>query len=68
MAPAKNSRVAESEEQEEKELLVKQMPWLFKYLDFSDSSNFYWLAAFRLFQAVFLTANMAHPDEYWQVT
>ena len=44
------------------------MPSIVNYLNFDEWFNFYGLVAFRLFQAVYMTSNMAHPDEYWQVT
>ena len=44
------------------------MPFFFKFLDFDVTSNFCLLIGLRLCQAIFLTSNMAHPDEYWQVT
>ena len=50
------------------EILKKSTPFFFKYLDFDQLNNFYFLIAYRFLYAAFLTANMAHPDEYWQVT
>ena len=34
--------------------------------DFDKQPAKYGFMAWRLFQALFLTYNMAHPDEYWQ--
>jgi len=31
-----------------------------------ETANWLLLLGFRLFQAVFLTRNLVHPDEYWQ--
>ena len=42
------------------------MPRFFKYLDLD--KHFLKLVIFRLIQAIWFTGNMAHPDEYWQVT
>lgn len=49
-------------------ILKEVTPFFFKYLDFDQPINFYYLIAYRLVYAALLTANMAHPDEYWQVT
>jgi len=59
--------VREDEQLEDDENFSIQdvMPFFYKHLDFDESTNFYKLIVFRLFQAIFLTANMAHPDEYW---
>lgn len=53
---------------QDKQAVATHMPWFFKFMDMDDSRYFAGAVAFRLFQAIFLTANMAHPDEYWQVT
>lgn len=53
---------------EEKSELANYMPFFFPYLDFDVDGHFINLIIFRLIQAIFATANMAHPDEYWQVT
>jgi hypothetical protein len=58
--------VREEEEPEDDKIILNEvMPFFFKHLDFDQSTNFYKLIVFRLFQAIFLTSNMAHPDEYW---
>tara|TARA_B110000285_G_scaffold213816_1_gene258520 strand:- start:336 stop:779 length:444 start_codon:yes stop_codon:yes gene_type:complete len=51
-----------------KEEVQRYMPFFFKYLDFDSSRNTILLVVFRLMQSLLFTSNMAHPDEYWQVT
>ena len=53
---------------EEKIELANYMPFFFKYLDLDNDFNLMYLVIFRVIQAILCTANMAHPDEYWQVT
>ena len=62
------SAKVEDLDSQDKEALTKYMPWFFDYLDLDVARNWYILVCFRLFQALWLTSNMAHPDEYWQVT
>jgi len=38
-----------------------------KYFDFDDEKMFWWVIGLRVFQALFMTRNKIHPDEYWQV-
>ena len=38
---------------------------ILKILDLDETSNLIKLFIFRLLMALFLTSNMAHPDEYW---
>lgn len=56
----------------EKDIDEKVSKWVFednvfgwKYTDLDDFGNWLMLAALRLIQALFLTSNMVHPDEYW---
>ena len=54
---------------DESDIQVKEvfayLPFFVKYLDWDQRRNWYLLVAFRIFQAIVLTHNMAHPDEYW---
>ena len=43
-------------------------PWFYKYMDLDVTRNCCLVVALRIIQALFCTANMEHPDEYWQVT
>ena len=55
-------------DEESKQLLENNVPFFYKYMDFDVGINFLLLIDFRILQAMFMTSNMAHPDEYWQVT
>jgi hypothetical protein len=33
-----------------------------------ERSNWWMLVTLRVLQALFMTKNMVHPDEYWQAT
>ena len=53
----------------EGEKVEKYTPFIIlEILDLDKTSNLIKLFIFRLLMALFLTSNMAHPDEYWQVT
>ena len=55
-------------EESDDKLMERFTPFFLKYLDLDKTSNLIKLMIYRLLMALFLTSNMAHPDEYWQVT
>lgn len=63
--PKINSLSAE-ESKEDKGLIGSV--WFYRFTDFDQNSTFVCLIIWRLIQAIFLTKNMVHPDEYWQAT
>lgn len=62
------NKIGDTVDYEDKRSINEWAPFFYRYFNLDKARNFYMLVAFRLAQAYFLTANMAHPDEYWQVT
>lgn len=51
---------------DEKDETFKKVVPFWAATDLDDAKVSRGFMAWRLFQALFLTYNMAHPDEYWQ--
>jgi len=51
----------------DKEYFLKYIPF-WGLTDMDDRRNWWLLVTIRILQALFMTKNMVHPDEYWQAT
>ena len=60
-----HSLVKDAQEEEEKDESFKGVVPFWSWTDFDDPKLWKLFMLWRLFQALFLSTNMAHPDEYW---
>lgn len=56
-----------AQEKLNKEYLQNCVPF-WRFTDLDDPRNWLMLVVLRVVQALFMTKNMVHPDEYWQAT